>query len=889
VTVAAPVFPVASPTGSRARHVARRYAYLLQRYAYLGWLALPLLFYLIPLFEGYAWSALGPSYLPNNVLNPPEEYRGRLPATRTTAEVWGASVVNVPFHARHRQYLLDGDLPLWNPYSGLGQPFAAQGEGSPYFPVSIVRSLLPYAQANYVTVAFIYLSSVCTYLFMLRLGVSGAAALFTAISWSLSGALSLHLGRANFADQVCMVPVLFWAVLAAVQQRTLGRYVVLALVSCLHLLAGHIQIAMLSGLTAPLFGVWYGWLHRTTVRHWAAQAIVTLGAFGLGNAMAAFSLFPMLELIRTSFSKNVPSLGFLVTLSDANVVGFLTPYLFGQPFFRSWLVGQRELTVDWDNLFAFSGLIPVALVAVGLPGIVRRATPLRGLFLFFAGGFVVLLLRFLSAPPAAALNLLPILDRQSPKHATEIMVFFLVAAAGLALDTIPSASRRHGWIGLAALYAFLVGLVLTVIGRLGGFSQTDPSEGALPALVLSLTIALLVVVALALCLGRNLTSGQTALLLGGVAVAELSLYVPLGNAELPFLLARLALSVLVAVAALLLAFRWTRVGIVVATAVFVGYAALVPWPRSGLPRQFDADQPPTFMRWLASVETPDDRSFGILPDWSSIGPVQDISAVGPMAPPEFQELVRLIADEPTALEYSKTTHFMLSGPWSYNLSLYPRARPVLDWLGVRYLVLNRQYFGSSARRDAMPLTEPPIALQEVYEDRRAIILMSPSAQSRAEFWSGYTVADDQAAILARLKRDPAAISQPPRVEANQLPANPPPTAAGPARMTVLVAAYHPNAVDLTFDAPTGGLVVLKDVYAAGWSATVNGQPAPIVRVNGLVRGVFVTQAGPQSIRFSYRPASFTSGLYLSGATTILVLLLAAMAARQRHTCKASSG
>ena len=50
-----------------------------------------MLVYLIPLFEGYAWSAIGPSYLPYNVLNPPEEYRGRIPATRITAETWGAS------------------------------------------------------------------------------------------------------------------------------------------------------------------------------------------------------------------------------------------------------------------------------------------------------------------------------------------------------------------------------------------------------------------------------------------------------------------------------------------------------------------------------------------------------------------------------------------------------------------------------------------------------------------------------------------------------------------------------------------------------------------------------------------------------------------------------
>lgn len=856
---------------------------LASRYAFLGWLALPMLFYLVPLVEGYAWSALGPGYLPHNVLNPPEEYRGRLPQTRVTAESWGSSVVNVPFHARARQYLLAGELPLWNPYSGLGQPFAAQGEGSPYFPVSIARSLLPYSLANYVTVAFFYLSGVFAYLFVARLDASKPAALLAGVTWSLSGALSLHLGRANFADQICMVPILFWAVLAAVQTRTVGRYVILALVSFLHVIAGHIQIAMLSGLTAPLFGAWYAWLTRPNFRVWFRDAVLALGAFGLGNALGGFSLFPMLEAIRTSFTKNVPNLGFLVSLPDANIVGLLTPYLFGQPFYESWVTGPRGGAIDWDNLFAFSGLVPAAVVVAALPGVLRRAALERGIFFFFAGGFVVLLLRYLSAPPAAALNLLPILDRQSPKHATGVMVFFLVVAAALALDVLPRTCRRHGWIALGALLVFLAGLVLTAIGQFGGFGQTQPGEILLPALVTTGTVVVLVILAIGLCLGREVSPGRAAILLGGVAVAELSLYLPLGNAETWFVLARLGLSVLVVGVALLLTYNRPALAAGLGILVVAGYAALVPWPRSGLPRQFDAEQPPAFMRWLIANETVDDRSFGILPDWSSIGPVQDISAVGPLAPAEFLELVRLISDEPTALEYSKTTHFMLSGPWSYNLGQYVRARPVFDWLGVRYLVLNRQYFSASGRRDAAPLTEPPIGLREVYEDRRAYILASSAAQSRAEFWSGYDVADDQAAILARLKRDPSTILQVPRVEVGQLPSDLPLSATQPARVAVPIVSYRPNAVELTFDAQSAGLLVLKDIFTPGWSATLNGRDAPIVRVNGLVRGVFVPAAGPYTLRFSYQPASFVSGVYLSLATaTLLVILLVSTRFRRAH-------
>ena len=105
---------------------------------------------------------------------------------------------------------------------------------------------------------------------------------------------------------------------------------------------------------------------------------------------------------------------------------------------------------------------------------------------------------------------------------------------------------------------------------------------------------------------------------GFLTLAELSLYLPLGNPEPPFLLARLGLTVGIAVAALVLAMGWTRSGAVLGVALVAGYAVLVPWPRSGLPRQYDAEMPPAFMRWLADHESTDDRSFGIMPEWSSV-------------------------------------------------------------------------------------------------------------------------------------------------------------------------------------------------------------------------------------------------------------------------------
>ncbi|MCX5771791.1 MAG: hypothetical protein NTZ09_16185 [Candidatus Hydrogenedentes bacterium] len=80
-----------------------------------------------------------------------------------------------------------------------------------------------------------------------------------------------------------------------------------------------------------------------------------------------------------------------------------------------------------------------------------------------------------------------------------------------------------------------------------------------------------------------------------------------------------------------------------------------------------------------------------------------------------------------------------------------------------------------------------------------------------------------------------------------------------------IVSAQPERVVVQAGGPQPGVTVLSDTNMAGWRATLDGRPAPIVRANGIFRGI-ATPAGPHEIVFEYRPMSYSAGLGLSLAT-----------------------
>ncbi len=105
------------------------------------------------------------------------------------------------------------------------------------------------------------------------------------------------------------------------------------------------------------------------------------------------------------------------------------------------------------------------------------------------------------------------------------------------------------------------------------------------------------------------------------------------------------------------------------------------------------------------------------------------------------------------------------------------------------------------------------------------------------------------------------------------------SAAGPPKDIVDVLDLAPGRVALRTMLERPGIVILADVFDPGWTATLDGRQAAMLRANLLMRSV-VLPAGRHTIVFSHGPSSAVVGLGLSLAGAIVLAGLAGWSWRQ---------
>lgn len=361
-----------------------------------------------------------------------------------------------------------GDVPLWNPLSGAGEPWLANAQSGVFYPPTLFF-LLPspaLAAALFLLVHF-SIGAGGAWRFLREEGSSVPAALACATLFAGSGfAVSLSAYWNHFGAFMYMPSI---AALARSGLRSRRSVAGLAVLVGLQAMAGSPEISGATLVLAAVFALsprprpLTGWAEPP---RWQGPLRCALG-LGLGLALAAWMLVPMGELLAHSDRKTALAVA-------GREVGAVGPAAFGS---LVGLGGSRSGSTYVASLAI--GPIGLLLAVAGFAERQRRPLALLLLLLALCGAVVSA-----AGPPGEWLRSLPPFDRvRYPAKALVWTFFALPVLAGLGCDALRFWPRKNPGVGaaLACAAALALGVSVFFSGR-GLFAFAAEEEiGRLPA------------------------------------------------------------------------------------------------------------------------------------------------------------------------------------------------------------------------------------------------------------------------------------------------------------------------------------------------------------------------------------------------------------------------
>jgi hypothetical protein len=186
--------------------------------------------------------------------------------------------------------------------------------------------------------------------------------------------------------------------------------------------------------------------------------------------------------------------------------------------------------------------------------------------------------------------------------------------------------------------------------------------------------------------------------------------------------------------------------------------------------------------------------------------------------------------------------------------------PLLDLLDVRYVVVP-----NSLSRDRPEVTDLVENSKAVYQG--ATVTVYEREAHPAHAWIVHdvrSVAPNTA--LELIANGSVNLRRTALIEgaASQVP---PETHTTTDRATV--ADYEPDRIEIDTHSSVRSFLVISEIYAKGWSATVNGKRVPIIPTDHAVRGL-VIPAGNATVVLRYSPRSLQVGLAISVVSALLL-------------------
>lgn len=735
--------------------------------------------------------------------------------------------------------IYDAELSFWNPYilSGVSR-LATQGFQTQYWPGILIMKLFPSSFGYNLNLLLHYgLSGFFTYLFARRIGLRGWSAFVSGICFMFSGFMSSHKGHHMMMNAATWLPLVLYFVERYVAEPDEIHWLFLGAASyAMSFYADYLAVPMYIAMVAAPYlafrtlqtspGIWQVVARRAIIR----GAIL----LGLGMMLAAPYILPILESVSRVTREQI-SYEFFSSYSFPLLAlpMLFIPFAFGTHtpgFFRGAYFGPWNLT----EMAGYIGLTPLVFAVIAFARGRKSNKQIWFWTVVALAGFVLVLGS--QTPVQRVLYYVPVYNMFRAPARNWLEVHFAIAMlAGFGVDMVaaqPNARAdwarlyRICWGILGAAVAGCVVVFQVLLARLPQASVTeanvwlpwtrelDPSE-----FVSRVRAA------------WSLISPNILVPLCCVAVGALGTWAAIfwikDNSR-----------------------RWGLIALLIAADLATfghfhdsDYGQLIEHAGPGQN---------TIYRWIKDHDR-DLSNYRLLPFET-------------MEPDELFPNINLPYHVATVNGYGAILlkdYAKLLGLESWGTAYRARelisGNRILSLLSTRYLATKDPAMKSFIERAATNPAGTP-NYQKVIETSLGIaVYRNERALPKVRFVGAIRCVSGFSEVEAIMRSDPtfdpASLAL---VECGQAIDRPSDVRRG--RLMSLERLSDDHGI-IRAETEGESFLIWGESYYPGWQATIDGNAAPIVKVNGVLQGVLIPSPGQHRIEFRFRPASFKMGIW----------------------------
>lgn len=273
----------------------------------------------------------------------------------------------------YKNHLLQGVLPLWNPYTGGGEPFLSNMESAVFYPPNLLFLLFPVPTANVILVTLhVFLAGFGVWLACRAWRISQQGSLLAAISFAFSTQMVTRIEFFSFLCSLSWYPLAVALFTLWLKKPSLRKFLLLAMLLCLQFLGGYPEALLFTAGTLVIYALVVGGRAGLAgKRRVNRTGLALLGLAGMGTVAIMLSLaqiLPVLNIVQFSVRAAQDPMAEQASINPAMWLTALFPYLYGVPgyFGRYWAPACVEF---WMGTF-YVGLLPIMLCVTVL---IRRS------------------------------------------------------------------------------------------------------------------------------------------------------------------------------------------------------------------------------------------------------------------------------------------------------------------------------------------------------------------------------------------------------------------------------------------------------------------------------------------------------------------------------------